>query len=462
MPTTTIERRAPADLQAEAHLLGALMLDGRGDIIDEVATILRPEDLFSDRHKALLRLMLARREAGRAVDLVVLVPAIIAAGMVEEVGGIAYVASLPDHAPVPEYAPALARSIRDHADRRAWAQRGIELREQALDPSTDPTALAGQVDRWAGQGADRGQEAPTMVDLTCAVLERTEALHRREVASGLPGLPGTLARLLRLPRGQQTVMAARPAMGKSALATTVAVRAAEAGHGVAVFSLEMDAADVVSRMAAAAGRVNLGGMLEGNLDAGQWDALHTTLERLSRLPIVIRDDREVTVETIRRQARQAKRKMAIQGVTLGLVIVDYVGLVQATDGRESRQQQLAHVSRSLRAMAKDLDVHVILLSQLNRQCEQRADKRPMLSDLREAGDLEQDADAVVLLYRDEVYTEHHSRYPGLGEAIVAKNRHGATGTAFLRWDGPTVAWGDEVLDARRVRADAAEGGGGWS
>ena len=301
-----------------------------------------------------------------------------------------------------------------------------------------------------------------MVDLACAVLARTEALHRREVASGLPGLPGTLARLLRLPRGQQTVMAARPAMGKSALATTVAVRAAEAGHGVAVFSLEMDAADVVTRMAAAAGRVNLGGMLEGNLDAGQWDALHTTLEHLSRLPIVIRDDREVTVETIRRQARQAKRKMAIQGVTLGLVIVDYVGLVQATDGRESRQQQLAHVSRSLRAMAKDLDVHVILLSQLNRQCEQRADKRPMLSDLREAGDLEQDADAVVLLYRDEVYTEHHSSYPGLGEAIVAKNRHGATGTAFLRWDGPTVAWGDEVLDARRVRADAAEGGGGWS
>jgi replicative DNA helicase len=247
-------------------------------------------------------------------------------------------------------------------------------------------------------------------------------------------------------------------MGKTALATKIAGVMADRGHGVGFVSLEMTADDLWLRIASDVSQVPYRLLRAGRLDAGTWHAYQGALDLMAAWPLHILDERGLTVEDIRRHARRLRTRMQSRGITMGALVVDYVGLVTPTDTRPSRQIQVGHISRTLRAIAKELDVVVLLLSQLNRDSEKRASGRPSMADLRESGDLEQDADAVVLCYRDEVVNPESTKFPGVGEINLAKWRHGEPGTVYLDWHGDRVTWGTRELDAETVRAGA---GGSW-
>lgn len=447
----------PSIAQAERSLLGAMMLDEC--VVDEAALVLTPADFFSDKHRALYQVLLARREAGESLDLSLVVPAIERAGQAHAVGGLGYLTSLLDTADTAT-APSLALSIAEDAERRRVVAQAAELEAAAREGIQGISALHRMAEAISSGQQVGAAEWQTPMDLSSDVLEATERSARGEQVDALPGLPGSLARRLSLCRGHQVVIAARPGMGKTALATKIATEMSRRGHGVGFVSLEMSARDLWQRMASEVSHVPYGSLRRPrDLDAGTWHAYRDGLDQLAAWPLFILDERGLTVEDIRRHARRLRARMQSKGVTMGALIVDYVGLVKPSDTSPSRQIQVGHISRTLRELGKELDVVVLLLSQLNRDSEKRGSGRPIMSDLRESGDLEQDADAVVLCYRDEVMNPDSSKYPGLGEINLAKWRHGEPGIEYLEWDGSRVAWGDRVLDAGQVQAQA--GAGSW-
>jgi replicative DNA helicase len=419
----------PHDLEAEKSAIGAVLV--RSDALLEVSW-LQPEHFYRDAHQCIWKAMLEMAQRAESVDLVTLAASLRRADAFDRVGGTAYITSLIDGLPRSTNIAHYADQVRETWLLRRLMTAGGTLATEAAEPGAEAKALLARAEGEIlslGQNAMRGDLVPA-ADSIGQVHARLEMLL--ETKTGVTGIATGLADLDRMTRGLQkgalTVLAARPSMGKTALALNIAAHVARTTGPVAVFSLEMTRDELLLREVIAEARVSANRVLGGYLNQDEYAAISSALGAVGSWPIWIDDAADTTVLEMRSKARRLQHRAG-----LALVVVDYLQLM-GDDGRgrraENRTQEVSALTRGFKALAKELQVPVLLLSQLNRGPESRADKRPNLSDLRESGAIEQDADLVVMLYRDEYYNPHSSDV-GVAEAIIAKARNGPTGTVRL-------------------------------
>jgi replicative DNA helicase len=440
----------PQSLEAERAVLGGLMLDPDQCLI--IAESLTAEDFHREAHARLFDLMVSMAEANQPTELVAVVERVVSAGKIDEVGGLGYVQSLSDNVPSTQnldyYATIVAK--------RAIARRLIEgvqgIEEQARSGAQELDELLDYAEKTVfdvtQQGAKQDWEQLSKVVDTAFM----DIQKRSENSGEVTGIPTGFVDLDRLLAGLHgtdlVVLAARPAMGKTALALNIALNAAHHGAGVGVFSLEMSRAQLATRLLCAQGRVNAGNVRTGYLSKERdWPRLAEAAEVLYNLPMFIDDTPGLSITQIRSKARRLKQRCP----ELGLIVVDYIGLM-AGDPKLGRERQVAMCSMGLKNLAKELDVCVLALSQLNRGVEMRDNKRPRLSDLRESGAIEQDADVIGFIYRDEYYNKESSAEPGVAEVLIEKQRSGSTGTVKLAFQGEYVRFENLARDV---------GGGGY-
>jgi replicative DNA helicase len=414
----TAEGRVPPhDQEAEAGVLGALLLDQAA--IARTIDLITADDFYRANNGAVYRAALALFREGAPIDNVTLAAALQKAGLLERVGGRAHLAMLQESVPTAANVEHYARLVRDKATKRRLISAGGAVAALGYDDALEAdeaTDRAGREVLAIGQDQARGASSAGE-----AATEMLEWLERIEASGkGLPGLPSGLHDLDALTGGwkdgELVVIGARPSTGKTSLGLQCAIEAAEAGRSVAFFSLETSRLRLMVRAACSVARVDSRRVERGMLNEHEHDRLHKAIDRLSRLPIQI-DDRPGLEELA--LVAQARRLKVQEGT--GLIVVDYLQLV---GGRrpDDRVQEVAAVTRTLKRLAGDLQVPVIALAQLNRGVEQRGDKRPVMSDLKESGEIEQTADVVVLIHPNE-------EDPAACDLIVAKHRNGPTGTA---------------------------------
>jgi replicative DNA helicase len=476
----------PQNVEAEAALLGALMIDNR--LVEDIQLKLKPHHFFEPLHGRIYEAILRLTDSNRVANPVTLKPLFEADDSIKEVGGAAYLAQLTGSGAAVIGARDFAAQIYDLALLRALIGVGRDLVEGALDTSEDVAPLA-QIERAetelykvAEEGGAEGK-AKSFSDATKEALEMAErALNSGGHLSGLTtGLEALNSKIGGLHRSDLVIVAGRPGMGKSALGTNMAFAAAQrfmrdaedgiepeksAGAPVAIFSLEMSSDQLATRILAEQSGITSENLRMGRISQDEFRKLARAAAELQSLPLYIDDTPGLTIAALRTRARRLKRQKGI-----GMVIVDYLQLLQGTgrNSNENRVQEISEISRGLKQLAKELDVPVVGLSQLSRQVEQREDKRPQLADLRESGSIEQDADIVLFIYRDEYYLKGQevemptpdeaahsldrvSKYEdwkkkfedvaGRAEIIVAKQRHGSTGIVRVRFDGRTTKFSD--------------------
>ncbi len=445
-------RALPQSLDAERVVLGGLMLDGSQVL--SVAEVLDPEDFFSEKHQALFRLMLEMAEKDEPTEMLAVVERISAADRAQEMGGLSYVSALVDQVASVESVEYYARIVRQRAVSRRLIQAAREISDRAMAGQDDLAELLDYAESTVFQVTQQkaSRDWHALSEVVDQEFVRIEELARQyaEADEASRGVSGTSTGFVDMDRKlagihptDMVVLAARPAMGKTALALNIARNVATQGVGVGIFSLEMGKGQLATRMLTSAARIDAGRVRTGDLSRDHdWPRLQAAAEELYHLPLHIDDTPGLTVTQIRSKCRRLKS----QHPELGLIVVDYIGLMQG-DPRVSRQEQVSTASRGLKGLAKELDVCVLALSQLNRGVEQRPNKRPVMSDLRESGAIEQDADVIMFIYRDEYYNPETTAEPGVAEVIVAKQRNGATGTVKLSFQGQFTLFGNLAHDA---------------
>ena len=434
------QRSVPHSPEAERAVLGGMLLDpGR---IPGVQETLKADDFYRSAHQKLFDLMSSMHLAGDPVELVSVVESISRSGKADEFGGLAYVASLSDDVPSSENISYYAKVVSERATERKLLEGARSIVDQTLSGERTIKEL---IEFAEGTVYQIGQQKQTgdwrqMSEVVDEEFIRIQTLsnNRGEVTGISTGLLDLDKMLAGLHRTDLIILAARPAMGKTALALNVARNVALEGHGVGIFSLEMSCGQLVTRMLVSQARVHAGAVRTGMLSREKdWPALVEAAERLYQLPVFIDDTPGQNITTVRSKARRLKSRHP----ELALIVVDYIGLMSG-DPKVSRQEQVSESSRGLKAMAKELDVTVIGLSQLNRAVENRKPQIPQMSDLRESGAIEQDADIIMFIYRDEYYNKETTTRPGEADVIVAKQRNGATGTVPLSFQGEYTLFTD--------------------
>lgn len=426
-------RVPPHALEAEQSVLGGLMLDGAK--LDQVADRLVEDDFYRADHRLIFRAINRLAAQQTPFDVITLGEQLTRRGQLDDAGGYSYLATLARDTPSAANVGHYADLVADAAVRRALVTAGADIQTLAYDPDGRPTAaLLDDAEKRIFSIADRRNRTGGLREIShwlTATLERIDKLAESDnpitgVPTGWPDLDNLTAGLQ---PGELAIVAARPSMGKTAFALNLAEYAAlKSGVSVGIFSLEMPAEQLMMRMLASLGRIDALSIRTGRLDERQWGALSGALGKLRDAPIWIDDSSALTPTQLHARCRRQQRESG-----LGLVIVDYLQLMQAP-GAESRQTEIAEISRALKALAKDLRAPVVALSQLNRNLEQRTSKRPTLGDLRESGAIEADADTILFLYRDEVYNPN-SDAAGVAEIIIGKQRNGPIGTVRLAFLG---------------------------
>jgi replicative DNA helicase len=472
----TATQTLPQNVEAEAALLGALMIDNR--LVEDVQLKLRPDHFFEPLHGRIYESILRMTDANRVANPVTLKPIFDADEAMKEVGGPAYLAQLTGSGAAVIGARDFAQQIYDLALLRALVGVGRDLVEGALDTSEDVAPLA-QIERAetelykvAEEGGAEGK-AKSFAEATKDALQMAErALNSGGHLSGLTtGLDSLNSKIGGLHNSDLIIVAGRPGMGKSALGTNIGFSAAKrfmqdmedgiepeksAGAAVALFSLEMSADQLATRMLAEQSGISSENLRMGKISQQEFRQLARAAAELQSLPFYIDDTPGLTIAALRTRARRLKRQKGV-----GLIVVDYLQLLQGTGrggSNDNRVQEISEISRGLKQLAKELNVPVIGLSQLSRAVEQREDKRPQLSDLRESGSIEQDADIVLFIYREDYYLaakqpgddhpdaaawrEEMERAYGKAEVIVAKQRHGSTGKVRLKFDSRITKFSD--------------------
>lgn len=420
----------PHDLAAEKSVLGAILINP--SMLADVEEVLAPEDFYRDAHKRIYRHLVKLSERGVALDYLPLKDSLERAQELDAVNGPAYLTGLTDGVPVSSNAAAYAQIVRDHAIRRSILFAGRQIQEAAESADVDAAELLEQTQQriWAIAMSQRTPgglvPASVLVSSTIHALEELAA-HKTGIVGIETGLADLDAILLGLRPTDLVILAARPAMGKTSLAMNAGAHAAKHGHVTAVFSLEMSREQLMFRVAAGEAHVNLQRMMSGRTTESEYARLSQALNEIDGWPLHVDDSALVTVADVRARCR---RLQAQHG--LALVVVDYLQLMHDGKRHDSRVLELAAISRGLKQLAKELRVPVLALSQLSREVEKRNPKRPMLSDLRDSGALEQDADVVLLLWREEEYHATDENQ-GLAEVIIAKQRNGMSGAVKLRW-----------------------------
>jgi replicative DNA helicase len=424
----------PQNLEAEESVLGAMLLSPTA--IGNVTEILDAADFYRESHATIYRAALALWAKGEPVDAITLANELDARSELEAVGGPARVAELAALVPSTSNVEHYARIVKEMATLRGLVRTGQEITRLGQER---PGEVPDLVDRAEQMVFELGQRRATsdFSHIEALLKESFERISQLvEMGAEVTGIPTGYKELDLLTSGFQpgnlVIVAARPSMGKSALGLCVAANlAVRHGTPVALFTLEMSKAEVTQRMMCSEGKVESQRLRTGRLAPDDWPRLTTACDRLSKAPIYVDDTGSTTIMELRSKARRLKSREP----NLGLIVVDYIQLMTSGATAENRVQEVSQISRALKVLARDLDVPILAMSQLSRAVEQRHDKRPLLSDLRESGSLEQDADLVAFVYRDEYYLGEESDQQGIAEIILAKHRNGPTGTvklSFLR------------------------------
>jgi len=424
----------PQNLDAEQAVLGTILLQDKS--ILKIAEILSPEDFYRDAHKTIYRAMLDLFERREPHDLITIANILTDRNKLDEVGGAAYLAQLTDVIPFSGSLVHHAEIIRKKSVLRQLIRTTSEVAARCYDTQDDIDALVDEAEKTIFEIAQskKKQGFQPMSDIVPKAFDRITKLFDRQ--EHITGVATGYEQLDRMTAGLQPadliILAGRPSMGKTALAMNMVQHAAIIEKiPVAVFSLEMSMEQLALRMLCSIGRIDSQRIRTGRLLEKDWPDLTRATGILAEAPIHIDDTAGITVLEMRAKARRLKSEH-----DLGMVVVDYLQLMQGRGRTENRTQEISDISRSLKAMAKELDVPVVALSQLNRGLESRTDKRPQLSDLRESGAIEQDADVIGFIYRDEVYNKAEDNpNRGLAEIIIGKQRNGPTGTVKLTFLG---------------------------
>ena len=425
-------RTMPHDDVAEQSVLGGMLLSK--DAIADVVESLRASDFYKPAHETIYEAILSLYGHGSPADAITVADELKKRGELTPVGGAAYLHTLIASVPTAANAQYYAEIVKEHAIMRRLIEAGTKIAQLGYANETEVDALVdqAQAEIYAVTDGNAKEDYVSFSEALEATMREIDANSNRP--DGVYGVPTDFIELDELTGGlhggQMIVIAARPGVGKSTLALDIARSAAIHHHMATVFfSLEMSRTELAMRILSAEGKISMGRLKKGDLDTEGWTNLATLQGRIDSAPLFIDDSPNMTLMEIRAKCRRLKQRNDLK-----LVVLDYLQLMSSGKKVESRQQEVSEFSRSLKLLAKELDVPVIALSQLNRGSEQRTDKRPMVSDLRESGSIEQDADMVILLHREDMYNPDSDRV-GEADMIIAKHRGGPTRTIPLAFSG---------------------------
>ena len=436
-------RIPPHSVESEQSILGSIILDK--DAIITVAEIINPGDFYKEAHKIIYESMLSLNSSNEPIDLITLIEELRKEGHLDNVGGISYLTSLSTIVPTTSNVRYYANIVKEKSVMRQLIKASNEIINLGYDASTDVQEILDKAEKnifdiSQEKSSDDIQPISLVLQDTFETLEKL-CTDKSDVTGITTGFADLNKKINGLQRTDLILLAARPAMGKTAFSLNLVQNAALKGDAsVAVFSLEMSKEQLVQRMLSAQSNVELSKIKTGNLGASDWPRIIDALSVLSEANIFIDDTPGIKISEIRSKCRRLKIEKG-----LDLILIDYLQLMEGEGKNENRQQEIAKISRSLKILAKELDCPVVALSQLSRSPELRKDHRPILSDLRESGSIEQDADIVMFLYRDEYYHDD-SEKKNIGEVIIAKNRHGETGNVELVWFGQVQKFADKIRE----------------
>lgn len=437
---------APQSLEAEQSVLGGLMLDNSA--WDKVADIVAEEDFYRRDHRLIFRAIASLMSHSKPCDVVTLSEWLDVQGLLDEAGGLAYLGTLAKNTPSAANIKAYADIVRERSVLRQLITVGNEISGSAYQTEGRSTEelldnAERQVFEIAEQGARSKKGFTAIKDLLVKAVDRIDELFQQDnPITGVPtGWDSFDEMTSGLQKGDLVIVAGRPSMGKTTFAMNIAENAAiKANQPTAVFSMEMPGEQLAMRMLSSLGRIDQHKVRTGKLQDEDWPRLTSAVGILADAPLFIDDTPALTPNELRARARRLSREHG-----LGLIVIDYLQLMQVHGTKENRTNEISEISRSLKALAKELEVPVIALSQLNRGLEQRPNKRPVMSDLRESGAIEQDADVIVFIYRDEVYNED-SPDKGTAEIIIGKQRNGPIGTTRLTFLGQFTRFENFIHD----------------
>ncbi|MCK5613375.1 replicative DNA helicase [Candidatus Pacearchaeota archaeon] len=427
-------RVPPQNLEAELSVLGGVLINN--EAIDSVVQIISVEDFYKPKHSKIFTSMLEISGRGEPIDVITLTDSLKTAGILNEVGGPAYVASLADGVATAANISYYAKIVKDRSVRRKMINVSMQVISGGYNDGTETKDLVEMAESLISNISEKNIEksftsSKKAVGSTFKIIEGL--YERKDAITGAPsGFNDLDNRLCGFQSSDLIIVAGRPSMGKTAFVMNVAVNslkeASKEVKPVAIFSLEMSEDQLIMRMLCSEGRVDSDRLRRGYIQDSDWPKLTRAAGTLSEIPLHIDDTAGISVAEVRAKSRKLKRELG-----LSMVIIDYLQLMRGNNTK-SREQEISEISRSLKALAKELKVPVIALSQLSRGLESRPDKRPILSDLRESGSLEQDADVVIFVFREEVYKKNDDDLKGLAEIIIGKQRRGPIGTVNLLWE----------------------------
>jgi len=434
----------PHSQEAEQSVLGGLLLDNSSwdAVADRVAEI----DFYSTANKTIFRAIEDLAERGKPVDGVTLTEWLETGQELDNIGGVPYIAMLVNNTPTVAHIAHYADIVRERSILRQLIKVANDIGDSAFRPDGKDVGeildiAEAKIFEIADQGAKSRLGFEKLSSVIPRIIERLELLNESDsLITGMPtGFKDLDHKTSGLQQSDLVIVAGRPSMGKTAFAMNLVENVAlEAKKPVAVFSMEMPKEQLLMRMLSSLSQVGGQKVRTGQLTAEDWPRIVSTTTLLNTAPIFIDDTPALTSSELRARVRRLKRE---QG-DLGLVVIDYIQLMRASSDKENRATELSEISRNLKALAKEMDVPVVALSQLNRALEQRTDKRPVMSDLRESGAIEQDADVIMFVYRDEVYNEDTTNDKGIAEIILGKQRNGPIGTVKLAFRGEFVRFDD--------------------
>ena len=423
----------PNDIEAEQAIIGSMLTDR--DAVISAIEVLKPEDFYREDNKTIYEAILNLYTRSEPIDVITVRAELESMGKLDNVGGLEYLAELPEKVPTTANASKYIKIVEEKATLRSLIKTANEIIELGYNPTEDvDDIMEGAEKKIFNIMQDKDQKGYSLLkDVLVESFTKLEELYnRKQHITGVPsGFIDLDYRTAGFHGSELILIAARPAMGKTAFALNIATNAVlRANVPVAVFSLEMSKEQLVNRILSSESMVDSNKIRTGKLEEDDWTKLAEAIGPLSEGEMYIDDTPGINIMEIRAKCRKLKIEKNI-----GLVVIDYLQLIQGSGKRNgSREQEISEISRSLKILAKELNVPVIALSQLSRAAEQRPDHRPMLSDLRESGAIEQDADIVMFLYRDDYYNPDTDK-KGIAEVIIAKHRGGSTGTVDLRWLG---------------------------
>jgi replicative DNA helicase len=446
----TSDRAGLHSTEAEQSLLGGVMITG-GKCLPEVQDVVELADFHRTDHRLVWRALEELDRVQSPCDAITVCDYLALNSQLEAAGGREYIARIVQDTPSAANVRSYAKIVKAFSTRRKLEQASRDIYQLANDPRDVEEVLSAAQEVVMNVGKEQASLGPRPIgQLLPAWMDRLDKMFHveQEIAGISTGFTDLDRKINGLQRGQLVIIAGRPSMGKSAIAFQILNNITNyKGLPGLGFSLEMSDNEVVTRVVAQIGKVPLDRLLSGNIEDEQWPVIHEAAERLTRSKLILDESPTLQLAQIRARARRATQQYG----KLGIIVIDYLQLLQGRDernGRDNRAQELSEITRGLKALAKELDVPVIALSQLNRDVDKREDRRPRLSDLRESGSIEQDSDVILFVYRDVVYNPD-TRHKNIAEIIIGKQRNGPIGTVLLYYFGQYTMFGQMETEAQQ-------------